>query len=175
MTPSDPAPANFPVELQTLGEGRQRELCAQVVIPRSLEQVWGVLTDYECLAKFIPNLALSRRVAHPDGKIRLEQIGNQQFLKLNFAARVVLDMEEDYPHAINFAMVEGDFKVFKGAWKLSAVEVEGKACTRLTYCLTVIPKLAMPVKLIEGCLGRDLSNNLAAISQYVTDLYPASA
>jgi ribosome-associated toxin RatA of RatAB toxin-antitoxin module len=160
-----------PVDLSTTAEGRQRELCASVTIPCAADTIWRILTDYDCLADIIPSLAVSRRLPHPDGdgpdgkgKIRLEQVGSQKILKVNFSARVVLDMEEDYPNAIHFAMVEGDFKHMKGAWKLEALESEGdRPQTRLSYCLSILPKRTMPVSLVESRLSQDLAVNLRAI------------
>ncbi|MBX2863454.1 MAG: cyclase, partial [Leptolyngbyaceae cyanobacterium MAG.088] len=44
---------------------RQRQIVASVAIPRSLDQVWNVLTDYERLSDFVPNLTISRLLSHP--------------------------------------------------------------------------------------------------------------
>ncbi len=162
-----------PVDLSTTAEGRQRDLCASVTIPCGTETIWQILTNYDCLADIIPSLAVSRRLPHPDGdsagdrgKVRLEQVGSQKILKVNFSARVVLDMEEDYPSAIHFAMVEGDFKHMKGSWKLEALEsADDRPQTRLSYCLSILPKRTMPVRMVESRLSQDLAINLQAIYQ----------
>lgn len=148
------------VERQSLGPQRRR-LLATILIPRPVEQVWRVLTDYDNLATFIPNLSLSRRLPHPSGGLRLEQVGARCFLNLRFCARVVLDMVEDYPHRLGFAMVEGDFRQFEGQWRLEP-STQGET-TRLTYDLVISPPLAMPVSLIETYLCQDLTANLRAI------------
>lgn len=148
------------VQRQSLGPQRRR-LLATILIPRPVEPVWRVLTDYDNLANFIPNLSLSRRRPHPEGGLRLEQVGSRCFLNLRFCARVVLDMVEDYPHRLGFAMVEGDFRQFEGQWCLEPA-AQGKA-TRLTYDLVICPPLAMPVSLIEAHLCQDLTANLRAI------------
>ena len=142
-------------------DGRKRLVTASIVVPVARETLWQVLTDYEGLADFIPNLSSSRLLPHPSGGIRLEQVGGQRILKINFSARVVLDMTEDYPHRIDFTIVEGDFKEFSGYWQLTPQE-EG---TELTYFLEVRPKLTMPVKVLECRLNIDLPRNLVAIYQ----------
>ena len=152
------------VERQSLGPQRRR-LLATILIPRPVEQVWRVLTDYDNLASFIPNLSLSRRLPHPSGGLRLEQVGSRCFLNLRFCARVVLDMVEDCPQRLGFAMVEGDFRQFDGEWRLEP-SAEGEA-TRLTYDLVICPPLAMPVSLIETYLCQDLTANLRAVSDRV--------
>jgi len=164
--PAIPAGLSCPVDLSTTAEGRQRDLCASVTIPCATETIWRILTNYDCLADIIPSLSVSRRLPHPDGsnKVRLEQVGSQKVLKVNFSARVVLDMEEEYPNAIHFAMVEGDFKHMKGAWKLEALESEDdRPRTRLSYCLSILPKRTMPIRMVESRLSQDLALNLQAI------------
>ncbi len=143
-------------------QGRQRRVEATIHLPYAIERVWQILTDYENLANFIPNLSTSCRLPHPEGGIRLEQIGVQNLKVVTFSARVVLDMTEEYPTAIRFNMVEGDFKSFSGSWLLHAQETGG---TRLTYCLDVWPKATIPVIAIEQRLRKDLPNNLKAILQ----------
>ncbi|MGF1538673.1 MAG: SRPBCC family protein [Elainellaceae cyanobacterium] len=156
-------PSDIEMEMVATGD-RHRMLTAKIFIPTAVERVWQTLTDYECLAEFIPNLSESRRIPHPDGGIRLEQIGSQSLLKFKFCARVVLDMFEQFPHQLTFEMVEGDFKTFKGTWHLqpSSEEVLG---THLTYHLTVCPSRIVPVRMIEQRLGNNLCENLIAIRE----------
>lgn len=146
-------------------QGRQRRITAQISIPQAIETVWQVLTDYEHLADFIPNLAKSRRLPDEDGQIRIEQIGAQCLFNLKFCARVVLQMQEQFPQQIGFEMVEGDFKGFNGAWKLAETSVDGQSGTLLTYELMVLPRLTMPIGLIEKRLCHDMAVNLSAIYQ----------
>lgn len=154
------------VQVQTTKlEGWQRQISAKLQLPYSVEQIWQVLTDYESLAEFIPNLAKSQRLEHPEGGIRLEQIGRQKALKFNFSARVVLDMTEEFPQAIRFQMVEGDFKDFSGAWELEPLHDPSSPSTLLSYKVRVWSKLTMPIMAIERRLRSDLSLNLVAIQQ----------
>ncbi|MBT9317310.1 SRPBCC family protein [Leptothoe spongobia] len=142
---------------------RQRQIVASVAVPCSLDQVWNVLTDYESLADFVPNLTSSRLLSRPDGGIRLEQIGAQCFLNFKFCARVILDMTEVFPREIKFSMVEGDFKKFLGRWSLQPALLGSQAATLLCYELIVQPPLAMPVQLIEHHICHNLTQNLLAI------------
>lgn len=151
-------------------QGRQRRLTASIEIPHPVAKVWQVVSDYESLAEFIPNLAKSKLLEHPDDGIRLEQVGNQRFLKMKFSARVVLDLEEAFPDRISFKMVEGDFKSFAGSWNLKEIASNPSPITQLCYILEVTPKLTMPVGLIEKRIGKDLPANLLAIRQRVADL-----
>lgn len=156
-------------------EGRQRQISASIKLPYSVEQVWQVLTDYDALADFIPNLAKSRRLPHPAGGIRLEQVGVQQVLFLDFSARVVLDMEESFPQEIRFSMVEGDFKAFSGAWQLETWPDAFKVGTKLTYTVLVWPKRTLPVGAVERRIGSDLPLNLLAVLERSHKLFQSSS
>ena len=156
------------VEVEKIAE-RQRKITAAITIPHPVEKVWQVLTDYQALAEFIPSLSSSRILLHPNGGIRLEQIGSQRLMRLNFSARVVLDLEEFFPNEINFKMVEGDFKDFSGSWRLNSYSTHNKVLTSLSYTVKVWPKLTMPIRIIEPRLSKDIQSNLLAICQRVKE------
>ncbi|MDZ8066473.1 MAG: SRPBCC family protein [Nostoc sp. DedQUE08] len=161
--------AQVEVQIEKIAE-RQRQISAKVQIPHPVEQIWKVLTNYEALPDFLPNLAKSCLIEHPDGGIRLEQVGSQRLLNFNFCARVVLDLEECFPKTINFRMVEGDFKGFSGSWCLEPYSFGESLGTNLSYTIQVWPKLTMPVGIIENRLSKDLRLNLLAIHQRVEEL-----
>ncbi|MEH2403997.1 SRPBCC family protein [Nostoc sp.] len=161
--------AKVEIEIEKIAE-RQRKISAKVQIPQPVELIWKVLTDYEALPDFLPNLAKSRLIEHPNGGIRLEQVGSQRLLNFNFWARVVLDLEECFPKEINFRMVEGDFKGFSGSWYLEPYSLGEYVGTNLCYTIQVWPKLTMPVGIIENRLSKDLRLNLLAIYQRVEEL-----
>jgi len=157
------------VQIENIAE-RQRLITAKLQIPQPVEQVWKVLTDYEALPDFVPNLTKSRLLKHPQGGLRLEQVGSGRFLSLNFCARVVLDLEEYFPKEINFRMVEGDFKDFSGSWRLEPYSFDEDMATHLCYTVKVWPKRTMPVGIIERRLSEDMRLNLLAIRQRVLEV-----
>lgn len=152
-------------------EGRERQISARIRIPYGTEQVWQILTDYNHLADFIPNLAKSQQIEHPQGGIRIEQVGTQALLKFKFCARVVLDMVEQFPHQLDFQMVEGDFKKFCGSWILQPIALTEGSGTELCYTVSVLPPRAMPIGLIERKLKSGLVLNLSAIRQRADQLF----
>jgi ribosome-associated toxin RatA of RatAB toxin-antitoxin module len=150
-------------------EGRQRQISARIQIPHPVEKVWQVLTDYDRLADFIPSLATSQQIEHPQGGIRLEQVGTQSLLKFKFCAKVVLDMVEQFPHQLDFSLVEGDFKKFFGSWILHP-SADGTS-TELCYLVNVLPPLTMPVGLVERHLKSGLVTNLSAVRQRADEMF----
>ncbi|CAM6099943.1 unnamed protein product [Calypogeia fissa] len=147
---------------------RERHIRANVCAEVSDERMWGVLTDYERLAEFIPNLVRSEKIASPTpGRVRLLQLGVQSAMYWHIEAHVVLDLEE-CPDAVDgkelrFSMVDGDFKEYKGGWYLRPGPRPGT--TRLYYDVNVTPKLIFPAAFVEKIIRADLPVNLRALVQ----------
>jgi ribosome-associated toxin RatA of RatAB toxin-antitoxin module len=163
LTPALPLTLPFePIEqeIERL-PGSTRRLAAQLVLPLGAEAVWEVLTDYEQLHSFIPNLVRSRLLSRQGSRVLLEQTGSQRFVGLAFTASVRLELLERLGDGIlSFRMVAGDFRRFEGAWTLSG---DGKGL-RLRYELLVQACLGMPIGLIEQRLRDDLASNLRAVA-----------
>lgn len=137
-----------------------RRLAAQLLTPISASRIWSVLTDYDQLSVFIPNLASSRLLSRNGNKVNLQQEGCQQFLGMKFSASVELELEEFCADdTLRFRMMKGDFRRFEGMWRLRTMP-EG---TALFYELTVQGCLGMPIGLIEQRLREDLTTNLKAV------------
>ncbi|KAJ7281167.1 hypothetical protein O6H91_Y368100 [Diphasiastrum complanatum] len=151
---------NVDVMVEKIGSNKRR-VTAHVCIEAPLDTVWQVLTDYEGLADFIPNLVACQLLERREHGARLLQIGEQKVaLGLKFQAKGVLDVQENPVQIslnricrdIMFEMVEGDFQVFRGVWHLEQVKsplggscenlnVESNVQTILSYILDVQPKI----------------------------------
>lgn len=114
------------IQIVKLGK-RSRRIESSILIKASLSTIWGVLTDYERLADFIPGLAVNRLLDKRDKYARLFQIGQQDLaLGLKFNAKAVIDCYEkdleilsnSQKRDIEFKMVEGDFETFEGRWSI---------------------------------------------------------
>ncbi|KAL2502236.1 uncharacterized protein Fot_36084 [Forsythia ovata] len=173
------------IEIEKTGKNSRR-IRSKVTMQASLEAVWGILTDYERLADFVPSLAVSRLLEKSDNFARLFQIGQQDLaFGLKFNAKGTIDCYEKdlqtLPYGqkrdIEFKMIEGDFQLFEGKWSVE----QGVECnteneqsgsvvgqdlqTTLLYVVDVEPKLWLPVRLIEGRLCREIRTNLSCIRE----------
>lgn len=147
--------------MERLPQGTRR-LAVQLRTPLGLDLLWNVLTDYDQLSNFIPNLSSSSVVSRKNNCVHLAQVGSQQLLGLKFSAQVELELTEHRPEGLlRFRMIKGDFRRFEGSWRLQALP-DG---TSLLYDLTVQGCMGMPVGLIEQRLRSDLSDNLLAVEQ----------
>ncbi len=139
-----------------------RRLAVQLRLDLDPTWLWTVLTDYEHLHDFIPNLASSRLLWRHQRQVAVEQVGSQQFCGLRFSARVQLEITEQPEQGrLLFRMLDGDFRCFEGSWWVGADAVS----TWLLYELTVQGKPGMPLGLIEQRLQQDLASNLRGVQQ----------
>jgi len=149
--------------MEKLSDGARR-LAAQLTTTASFDSLWKVLTDYDRLNLYIPNLISSKKIYKDRNKIRLRQVGAQDFLGLKFSAEVFLDLYEEKDNGeIKFELVKGDFRRFDGSWKIESIKNSKK--NSLIYDLTVKGCQWMPIGMIEKRLKRDLSENLIAVDK----------
>lgn len=148
-------------EMERLPQGVRR-LAVQLRLNLDPRHLWAVLTDYENLHQFIPNLASSRLLWRRGQRVGLEQVGSQQFCGLRFSARVQLELVEEASRGrLHFRMLEGDFRCFEGNWCVGA----DASSSWVFYELTVQGKPGMPIGLIEQRLQQDLASNLRGVQQ----------
>ena len=140
--------------------GGCRRLAVQLRLAMDPQWLWAVLTDYDALSRFIPNLESSRLLWRRGNVVGLEQEGAQVFMGLRFRARVHLELTEHLEQRrLSFSMVKGDFRRFEGAWQIGG----DAGSTSLLYELTVQGCVGMPIGLIEQRLRDDLASNLRAV------------
>lgn len=163
--------SNMNIKIDKL-EGQRRHILANIEIPYSAEQVWQVITDYESFAEFIPNMTESRRLEHPSGGIRLEQIRTKSLVGIKVSARSVVDIEERFPHEIHYQLIEGDLKEFSGYWRLETKSSsQFKAGVELIYDFSVLPKPIIPAPVFSHFLSHDIPAILLAVRQRVENLF----
>ena len=144
--------------------GGTRRLAAQLTTSASLESLWNVLTDYDRLNLYIPNLLSSKKIYQKNNNVQLKQVGAQDFLGMKFSAEVTIDLFENKELGLlKFNLIKGDFRKFEGSWKIQNIKNTSK--NSLIYDLTVQGCQWMPIGMIEKRLKKDLSENLIAVDR----------
>ena len=144
--------------------GGTRRLAAQLTTSASLESLWNVLTDYDRLNLYIPNLLSSKKIYQKNNNVHLKQVGAQDFLGMKFSAEVTIDLIENRELGLlKFNLIKGDFRKFEGSWKIQNIKNTSK--NSLIYDLTVQGCQWMPIGMIEKRLKKDLSENLIAVDR----------
>ena len=67
-----------------------RRLAAQLTTVLDFNSLWKVLTNYNKLSEFIPNLFSSEVISRTENEVNIKQVGSQEFLGLNFSAEVLI-------------------------------------------------------------------------------------
>ena len=145
--------------------GGTRRLAAQLTTSATFDSLWNVLTDYDRLNLYIPNLLSSKKIYKNNNNVHLRQVGAQDFLGIKFSAEVTIDLfEERELGLLKFSLIKGDFRKFEGSWKIQ--NIKGTKKNSLIYDLTVQGCQWMPIGMIEKRLRRDLSENLIAVDKH---------
>jgi ribosome-associated toxin RatA of RatAB toxin-antitoxin module len=135
------------------------DVSSKIFIPARPDSVWMLLTDYDHLREYVPNMVESR-LLEDHGSVKLiEQVGRGRWFFFGKKARVVLEVEEHKYSRLDFHVVDGDFNVFDGSWQL----YPRKGGTLLTYSLSVKPKFFVPGFVVKSVLSHDVPQKLVAI------------
>ena len=144
--------------------GGTRRLAAQLTTSASFDSLWSVLTNYDQLNLYIPNLLSSKKIFQKGNNVHLRQVGAQDFLGIKFSAEVTIDLFEDKELGLlKFNLIKGDFRKFEGSWKIQ--RIKNSSNNSLIYDLTVQGCQWMPIGMIEKRLKKDLSENLIAVDR----------
>ena len=144
--------------------GGTRRLAAQLTTSASFDSLWNVLTDYDRLNLYIPNLLSSKKIYQKNNNVHLKQVGAQDFFGMKFSAEVTINLFEDKEHGLlKFNLIKGDFRKFEGSWRIQNIKNTSK--NSLIYDLTVQGCQWMPIGMIEKRLKKDLSENLIAVDR----------
>ncbi len=170
---SDNHPQNYDYRTieQTMEKfpGGTRRLAAQLTTSATFDSLWSVLTDYDRLNLYIPNLLSSKKIYQRNNNVHLKQVGAQDFLGMKFSAEVTIDLfEEKELGLLKFTLIKGDFRKFEGSWKIQKIKETFK--NSLIYELTVQGFQWMPIGMIEKRLKKDLSENLLAVDKQAKSL-----
>ena len=115
--------------------------------------MWSVLTDYDRLTEYVPNLDVCKRLkGGTKTRYRLKQAGCSQSLFLRMEAQAVLDVQEEERtmgrKELRFSMVESEnFKVrtllfliaASTAWQLHYVGPSSDSMTYASPCMKAAP------------------------------------
>ena len=109
----------------------------EIYIGSQPEKVWTVLTDYDNLKNFIPNIIESGLLKDKGDEKIIIQAGRTGIFLFKKTSHIKLKVKEEYFKHIYFEQITGDFKVYKGEWILEYYqEAQG---TFLTFKAMVKP------------------------------------
>lgn len=132
-----------PVEVNASRENGRVTVTARFLVPVSRELAWGVLTDYEKMPVFLPNLSESKVVQKTGSVLRIQQKGTVPFVlfSINYVSMRDVELLPDFEIRSN--SVDGNTGQIHSVSKLLSVnsQTEYKLSTDWTPTSQIIAVL----------------------------------
>ncbi|HTK30260.1 MAG TPA: SRPBCC family protein [Vicinamibacterales bacterium] len=136
---------------------------ARFLVDRPPAAAWAVLTDYERIPRFMPDVRTSIVRERAPGRAVVEQEAVSSVMVFSKRVHLVLDIDEQ-PDALVFTDECGSsFVRYEGAWRLS--DQGGR--TAITYELTAQPSFDVPSFLLKRLLRRDSSQMIERLRREI--------
>ena len=124
---------------------------ARFAVPQPAATVFAVLTDYEQIPRFMPDVRRSRVLERGSGRAVVEQEATPRFMMFARRVHLVLEVTEE-PAAIRFRdRCRKSFSRYEGSWQIDA---DGNGAT-IVYRLDAQPSFDVPEFLLKRLLRRD--------------------
>lgn len=136
------------------------EVAASGTVKAAPLHVWKVLTDYESMPEFVPDLKRNKVMSRTGNRVVIEQSGVARFLFLSRQIDLVVQAAEEPTTAIDITLVNGDMKVYSCRWEMTALPDGG---TRITYTGKMVPKFYVPGMLGSNIIRRDIERMMKAV------------
>jgi ribosome-associated toxin RatA of RatAB toxin-antitoxin module len=108
------------------------------------QQAWQVLTDYERLHEFVPDLQSSTLLSRNGREAVVEQHSEAGFLFLSQRIHMVVRVTEQPYSVIDVALVAGDMRSYSAHWELAPSTQNGIEGTRILYSGVMEPDFFVP-------------------------------
>jgi ribosome-associated toxin RatA of RatAB toxin-antitoxin module len=126
-------------------------IAAEFCVPQSSPVVLSVLSDYEAIPRFMPDVKSSRIIQRSEGRIVVEQEASARLMLFSKRIQMVLEVDEA-PGIIRFRDRSGkSFRQYEGAWRVTDRE-SGAA---INYEVTARPAFDVPEFILTRLMKRD--------------------
>ncbi|WP_025917459.1 SRPBCC family protein [Herminiimonas sp. CN] len=129
----------------------------------SQQRAWQVLTDYDRLHEFVPNLLSSRLLERSGPEATIEEVGRIGFFILSRQIHMVVRVTEHPFSTLDAVLVAGDMKHYATHWELAPATQDGASGTRINYSGMVEPDFFVPSLLGAALMRSDVRRMLEAI------------
>jgi carbon monoxide dehydrogenase subunit G len=109
-------------------------------VTATTQEAWNVLTDYDRMAQFLPNVDSSSVIERSGNKLKVAQKGRSSRGLLSFALDYVREIELIPYHEIHSRVISGTLKKLDALTQLTPLE----SGTRVTYHSESLPNAWIP-------------------------------
>ena len=133
------------------GEYGVYTVAARFTVPHPADATLAVLSDFERIPEFMPDVRTSRVLDRAKGRLLVEQEAEARVMLFSKRVHLVLEVRRS-PDALHFRDVCGrSFVRYEGAWRIA--EEDGRS--QVSYELAAQPAFDVPGFLLKRLLRRD--------------------
>ena len=151
--------AGAAIAVHTYRDGSALIVEASADIPVTPRRAWDVLTDYDRLSEFVPDLMESRVIERQGDQVVVEQKGKVSFLFFNLPVFVRMEIVERPPHEVLAKAVKGSFQEMTGRYALEPSTLGVK----LSYTGRFVPNFGVPRFIGDAVLKHAVEEQFGAM------------
>ncbi len=149
------------VKRESVDGEHEFEVSASGTVQANQAVVWKILTAYERMPEFVPDMQSAKVLARNGNRVLLEQYGQAHFLFFTRHIHLIVNVSEEPMSRIDIVLVDGDMKVYHCRWELSTLPDNGG--TRIVYTGTMVPRFYVPGILGTNFVRADIERMMAAV------------
>ena len=162
--PPQPAIAAGQIRFEADGEGELITITASADMQVDARTVWAVISDYDRLAEFIPDMHSSRVIRRDGDQVLVEQTGEFGFLFFRQPIEVRLSVAESPPRRIVAHAVGGNLQSLEGRY---AVDSLPGGEVRLSYSARLVPGFQVPPFVSRMAVRSTMARQFQALVQEI--------
>lgn len=155
-----PVSAHPLINIETSGQADLVSVKVSAEMQVDTRTVWKVITDYDHLAEFVPDIRSSRVVQRDGDSLVVEQTGKFSFLFFQQTVDVKLAVVESPPLRIVARAVGGNLKEMEGIYELESLPA---GVVRLSYAGRMVPEFSIPPLIGRMAVRRVLVKQFTAM------------
>ncbi len=137
------------------------EIDASGTVQAPLPVVWRILTGYDRMEEFVPDLSLCRVLSRNGNEVIIEQFGTARFLFMSRSIHLIVRATEQPMSSIDVDLISGDMKHYEARWELVPVPETGG--TRVVYTGRIMPSFYVPGILGTNLIRGDIERMMGAV------------
>jgi hypothetical protein len=147
------------VRIEPHGDGFAVSARLSVEVTRAT--AWGVITDYDRVRDFVPDVDESRVVSRAGEPTLVRQAGAWSLLGFRVPVRILAQVEETPMHSVRFHSISGNVRVENGEWRIA----EERGGVAISYQLVCTPDFWVPPVLGALLIRRDVRAKLEQVAR----------
>lgn len=166
-----PVPARVEVSVRRIEQDAMRmyDISASGSVRAAPAAVWKVLTAYDKMHEFVPDLSACRVLSRNGNEAIVEQFGTAHFLFMSKSIHLVVRATETAMSSIDIALISGDLKHYESRWELTPIADTGG--TRINYSGKLAPNFYVPGVLGATVIRGDIERMMLAVLAHLDAAY----